>query len=113
MADFSDLDVLVNWVDRTWAGRAATGGCGSSSPSSGRRPMSRATSSGPTSRARGRRAGSAAGLRIARRWPRIYTPGWITLRDGGSRPSDGRESRTGLIDAQGRRKRAFNAYGRG
>jgi len=55
----------------------------------------------------------AAGLRIARRWKRIYTFGWIGLRDAPPRAEDGQEARNGLIDAKGVLKAAYFAYRRG
>ena len=112
MADFSDLDLLARWLDRYLA----------------RGDRNRhlrifiSEYSAPTDvqsyefnfhvtravQARWLRAG----LRIARRWSRICTFGWYTLRDAPPR-ADGMESRTGLIDAAGNRKPAYLAYKRG
>jgi len=54
----------------------------------------------------------AAGLRIAHRWSRIYTLGWIPLED--QQPNATHDEVTGgLIDAQGHRKPSYYAYRRG
>jgi hypothetical protein len=52
-----------------------------------------------------------AAYRIARRWSRIYTLGWIGLYDDPPR-RDGREVNRGLIDLAGRHKPSYNAYKR-
>ncbi|MDP9347347.1 MAG: hypothetical protein M3P44_16845 [Actinomycetota bacterium] len=111
-ADFSDLDLLAKWLDRYLA-------------RDGRNrhlPIFISEFTAPTDvesyefNFHVTRAVQAkwlrAGLRIARRWSRIYTFGWIGLRD---LPPDsmGRESRTGLIDVAGVRKPAYYAYKRG
>ena len=49
--------------------------------------------------------------RIARRWSRIYTLGWLGLYDDPLR-SDGLQVNRGLIDRSGRRKPSYNAYKR-
>lgn len=110
LADFSDLDVLVRWIDRYLA--------------RGRRDhhlrlfISEYTA--PTDApsyefgyhiTRGLQASwlqSAFG--IARSWSRIETLGWIGLRD--LKRGDGAVSDTGLIDASGVRKPAYYVYKR-
>lgn len=52
-----------------------------------------------------------AGLRITRRSDWIYSLGWIGLRD--ITRGDGTQTRTGLIDAEGRRKASYFAFRRG
>ena len=55
-------------------------------------------------------------LRVTRRWPRIYTLGWIGLYDEppvGSEYALGQETNWGLLDWQGLRKPAYLAYKRG
>jgi hypothetical protein len=54
----------------------------------------------------------ARAFKIARRWQRIYTLGYLGLYDDPPRP-DGLEVNRGLIDAFGRRKPAFYAYQEG
>jgi hypothetical protein len=49
--------------------------------------------------------------RIARRWSRIYTLGWIGLYDDPPR-SDGLQVNRGLIDRSGRHKPSYDAYKR-
>lgn len=51
-----------------------------------------------------------AGFEIMRRWNRIYTLGWHSLRD--IRRGDGEKSRTGLIDVRGVRKPAYYVFKR-
>ena len=53
-----------------------------------------------------------AALRIARQYDRIYTLGYLGLRDDPSRP-DGMEVNRGLIDQAGRNKPAYQAFKRG
>lgn len=111
-ADFSDLDVLAGWLDRYLARRGRNR----------KLPIFISEYTAPTDvesyefnyhvTRRVQARWLAAAFRITRRWPRIYTLGWIGLRDTGTRQK-GKESRTGLIDAQGRRKPAFRAYQRG
>ena len=110
-ADFSDLDVFVPWIDR-WLGRRGR---------NRKLPLFLSEYTAPTDvpsyefpyylTRRAQAQWLAAGLRIARRWSRIYTFGWIGLRDPPLR--DGEESRTGLIDANDVRKPAYYAYKRG
>ncbi|UUY05686.1 hypothetical protein LRS13_09250 [Svornostia abyssi] len=111
-ADFSDLDTLAGWLDRDLHRRGRN-----------RRlrifiseftmPTDKPSYEFPFHATRPAQARVlAAGLRIARRWNRIYTFGWMGLRDPAPR-ADGTESRTGLIDAQDRRKPAYDAYKRG
>ncbi len=54
----------------------------------------------------------SSALRIARRCPRIYTFGYLGLYDDPLR-SDGLQVERGLVDRQGVRKPAFNAFKRG
>ena len=57
-----------------------------------------------------------AALRITRRWPRIYTFGWLGLYDEAPNGPGGRsgdEANFGLLDWRGRRKPAYEAYKRG
>jgi len=111
-ADFSDLDVLVRWLDRyLQRGRRNR-----------RLPVFISEFTAPTDvpsyefnyhvtrRTQARWLASA--FRIARRWPRIYTLGWIGLIDVPPQ-ADGEESRTGLITRSGTRKPAFDAFRRG
>jgi hypothetical protein len=111
-ADFSDLDTLAKWVDR-YLGRAGS-----------RRKLRLFLSEFflPTDHANhelnfyvSRETQAdwlAAALRITRRWPRIYTFGWLSLYDDPPRPT-GDEVNRGLIDLQGQRKPAYDAYKRG
>ena len=80
-ADFSDLDVFVPWIDR-WLHRRGR---------NRRLPIFISEYTAPTDvpsyefpyylTRRAQAQWLAAGLRIARRWSRIYTFGWIGLRD--------------------------------
>jgi hypothetical protein len=54
----------------------------------------------------------SAALRIARRWHRIYTLGYLSLYDDPPR-SDHQEVHRGLMTWGGRRKPSFEAYRRG
>jgi hypothetical protein len=50
-------------------------------------------------------------MRIARRWPRIYTLGWYTLYDEAPGSGDpGRETNWGLLDWRGAPKPSYRAY---
>jgi hypothetical protein len=107
-ADMSDLDVFAPWV-RRWISR------------DGRNRRLRLFASeytAPTdvpsyefpyfvTRALQARWVTAA-FRVARQVD-LYGLGWLGLRDLPVRP-DGKESRTGLIDARGRRKPAYYAF---
>lgn len=113
-ADFSDLDTLAGWLDKYLA-------------KSGRNkklPIFISEYNAPTDgqsfefNYHVTRAVQAKwlreGLRIARRWSRVYTFGWHSLRDIPANPdSSGLASRTGLIDLRGRRKPSYQAYKRG
>jgi hypothetical protein len=55
---------------------------------------------------------TTAALKIARRWHRIYTFGWLSLYDDEPR-SDHQEVRRGLLTWGGKRKPAFKAFQRG
>ena len=111
-ADFSDLDLPARWLDRY----LARGGRNRKLPifiSEYTAPTDVPSFEFPFHVTRELQAKwLTAGLRIVRRSKRIYTFGWIGLRDR-SRDDKGRESRTGLIDAENRRKPAFSAYKRG
>jgi hypothetical protein len=111
-ADFSDLDTLARWVDR-YLGRG---------PGGGRLKLFLSEYTIPTDHAnhefnfyvRRRTAASwlSSALRIARRWPRIYTLGWIGLYD--EKPNArGDEVRRGLLDWTGAKKPAYRAYKEG
>jgi hypothetical protein len=111
-ADFSDLDVLANWID-------------SSGLRDGRGRRLRLFLSEfflPTDHfnwefpfyvtRRTQAIWLADALRITRRWSRIYTLGWFSLYDDPPRPR-GDEVNRGLLDRRGRRKPAYSAYQRG
>jgi hypothetical protein len=110
-ADFSDLDLVAGWLDRYLA-RAGR---------NRRLPIFISEYNAPTDKAgyefnyHVTRAVQArwlrAALRIARSWRRIYTLGWHSLRD--LERSDGRKSRTGLIDSRGVRKPAYYVFRQG
>lgn len=110
-ADFSDLDTLAGWIDRYLARR-------------GRRRLRLFLSEFflPTDHFNhefnfyvSRRTQAdwlAAALRITRRWSRIYTLGWFGLYDDPPRPR-GDEVNRGLVDRQGVKKPAYEAFKRG
>lgn len=111
-ADFSDLDLLAGWLDR-YLHRAGRNRKLPIFISEYTAPTDVPSFEFPFHVTRATQARwLAAGMRISRRWPRIYTLGWIGLYDAGPR-ADGAESRTGLITREGRRKPAFYAYKRG
>jgi len=111
-ADFSDLDLLAGWVDR-YLGRPR-----------GRRGIKLFLSElfWPTDHANHEfnfwvtRKTAASwlsdALRITRRWPRIYTLGWLSLYDD-PRNEDGDDVHRGLLTRGGRKKPAYWAYKRG
>jgi hypothetical protein len=115
-ADFSDLDTLAAWLDRY----------GYRTPR-GHRPrlfLSEFTlpSDHPnyefnfwvTREVQARWLGRA--LRIVRRWDRIYTLGWIGLYDeppNGPNGTHGNDVHRGLLDWEGRKKPAYEAFRRG
>jgi hypothetical protein len=111
-ADFSDLDTLARWIDRS-LGRA---------PGGRRLPLFLSEFTLPTDHQNHefnfwvdretqadwlRRA-----LRITRRWGRIYTLGWYDLYDEPPRAA-GDEVNHGLLDWQGRKKPAYRVFKRG
>jgi hypothetical protein len=110
-ADFSDLDTLARWVDRFLLRRGT------------RRPrlfLSEFTL--PTDHVnhefnfyvsrRTQASWLASALRIARRWKRIYTLGWLSLYDDPPRPA-GDEVNRGLLERDGTRKPAYRTFKRG
>lgn len=111
-ADFSDLDVFVPWIDR-WLRRSGR---------NRRLPLFISEYTAPTDvpsyefpyhvTRKLQAKWLTDGLKITKRWSRIYTLGWIGLRDAPPR-DDGEETRTGLIDARGVKKPAYYAYKRG
>ena len=111
-ADFSDLDTLAGWLDRYGYRN-----------SHGRRLrlfLSELTI--PTDHAsfefnfwvspRTQAQWLDAALRIARRWERIYTLGYLGLYDDAPRP-DGLGVNRGLIRRSGKKKPAFQTFRRG
>lgn len=111
-ADFSDLDIFVPWVDR-WLGRNGRNRKLPIFISEYTAPTDVPSYEFPYHVTRSLQAKWLTdGLRIARRWSRIYTLGWIGLRDAPPR-ADGEETRTGLIDARNVRKPAYAAFKRG
>lgn len=112
-ADFSDLDVLAGWIDRYLdrRGRNRNVKIFVSEYTAPTDVESYEFNYHVTRAVQAKWL--AAAMRISRRWPRIYTLGWIGLRDAAPRAEDGKETRTGLIDRQGRRKPAFKAFQRG
>ena len=54
----------------------------------------------------------SAALRITRRWPRIYTFGWLGLYDEPPNQS-GNQVNRGLLDWRGNRKPSYYTYRRG
>ena len=111
-ADFSDLDSLSRWIDRSL--RRGRGG----------RPLRLFLSefSLPTDHAnfefnffvsrRTQASWLASALRITRSYSRIYTFGYLGLYDDALQ-ADGLQVERGLIDREGRRKPAYNAFRRG
>jgi len=109
-ADFSDLDTLAGWLDRHRIGR-------------GRRlKLFLSEFTLPTDQAnhefnfhvsqRVQAEWLRAALRIARRWSRIYTLGYLGLYDDEPR-AERDEVRRGLLDHAGRRKPAYDAFKQG
>lgn len=110
-ADISDLDVFVPWIDRYLA-RAGRNRKLPLFLSEFTVPTDVPSYEFPIHVTRQLQAKWLTdGLRIAKRWSRIYSFGWIGLRDR-ERP-DGTETRTGLIDGKGIRKPSYYAYKRG
>ena len=115
-ADFSDLDTLAHWIDR-YLGRG---------PGGGRLKLFLSEFTIPTEHAnhefnfyvRRKTAASwlSSALRITRRWPRIYTLGWIGLYDeppNGPNGTPGDEVNRGLLDWTGQKKPAYRAFKEG
>jgi hypothetical protein len=115
-ADFSDLDTLAGWVDR-YLGRR---------PDGRRLKLFLSEFTVPTDHANYEfnfyvRRDTAASwlrsaLRITRRWPRIYTLGWVGLYDekpNGPHGRHGNEVNRGLLDWTGAKKPAYFAYKEG
>jgi len=110
-ADFSDLDTLAGWVDR-YLGQ----------PRNRTLRLFLSEFTLPTDHANWEfnfhvtRAVQAswlsAALRIARRWSRIYTFGYLGLYDDPVRP-DGLQVERGLLDRAGRPKVAYAAFKNG
>jgi hypothetical protein len=111
-ADFSDLDALARWLDR-YGYRDRRGR---------RMRLFLSELSIPTDHAnhefpfyvpwRVQARWLTAALRIARRWDRIYTLGYLGLYDDPPRP-DGLEVNRGLITYSGERKPSYRAFRRG
>jgi len=111
-ADFSDLDDLARWLDRyygrdsrrqrmrIWIGEWLV-------PTDGRNHSFNFSTTRSV-----QASWLESALRIAGRWPRIYAFNWYTLYDEPPNAA-GDETHWGLIDAQGRRKPAFNVFRRG
>jgi len=111
-ADFCDLDLLARWVDR-YLGQPR-----------GRRGVKLFLSAlfWPTDHANNeftfwvtRRTAASwltDALRITRRWPRIYTLGWLSLYDDPPN-ADRDDVHRGLLTYRGRKKPAYWAYKRG
>ena len=107
-ADFGDLDTLARWIDRNLRPRGMK--------------LFLSETSFPTDHAnfefnfwltRATQARWIAdALREARRWPRIYTFGYLGLYDDAVRP-DGLQVERGLLDRNGRQKPAYEAFKRG
>lgn len=108
-ADFSDLDDLVAWVDRS-LGR---GGRNRRLPifvSEYTAPTDIASDQWPYHVTRQVQANwLRSGFGIVRAWRRVYALGWYTLRDPDP-ALDPVSGRNGLIDLQGRRKPAYFVY---
>jgi hypothetical protein len=112
-ADFSDLDQLTKWLDRYMR---------RSRPDGHRLRLFLSEFSLPTGHAnhefnfyfseRTQARWLASALRIARRFARIYTFGYLGLYDDAPLPA-GDQVERGLITRSGRRKPAFEAFRRG
>jgi hypothetical protein len=112
MADFSDLDALVRWIDGNLGRR----------PGGGRIKLFLDEFGIPTDHPswifgfwvsrRTQASWLRSGLRITRRWKRIEALVYFKIRDDPPRPK-GDELRLGLLDAQGHRKPAFRVFQRG
>jgi hypothetical protein len=112
MADFGDLDRLAVWIDRSLGSR----------PNGKKIKLWLGEYFIPTDHQNAEfgwwvtRATQASwlrsALRIVRRWDRIATLNWLSLRDDPPNAA-GNQTNRGLIDAQGRRKPAFGVFKRG
>ena len=114
-ADISDLDTLTKWLDRNLRRKKAgctVDGCGCSSPRCRSRPTTPTSSSTSTLSQKTQADWIRRALRIARRWKRIYTFGYLGLYDDPVRPA-GDQVERGLIERSGRRKPGFTAFKRG
>jgi hypothetical protein len=110
-ADFCDLDEVVRWVDRylgrtpagkridLWLGEYAV----PTQPSEFGWYVSERTQASWLSSA----------LRITRRWNRIATMNWLTLRDAPPIDANHLFTSFGLITVDGRRKPSFDAFKNG
>jgi hypothetical protein len=111
-ADYSDLDTLTRWLDR-YGYRDRRGR---------RLRLFLSEYTIPTDHSnyefnfwvtwRTQAKWLAAALRIARRWPRIHTLGYLGLYDDPPRP-DGLEVNRGLLTRTGKRKPAFYTFQEG
>ncbi|CAA9491512.1 MAG: hypothetical protein AVDCRST_MAG85-1256 [uncultured Solirubrobacteraceae bacterium] len=109
-ADFGDLDTLARWLDRYRVGRGKKLRLFLSEYSLPTDRRNREFNFFVTRRTQASWISSA--LRVARGWKRIYTFGYLGLYD--EQPNAQRdEIRWGLLDANGRRKPAFDAFRRG
>ncbi len=110
-ADFSDLDTLAGWLDRYLhrSGRNRQLPIFVSEWSNPTDVPSYQFAWHVTRSVQARWVTDA--FRISRSFKRIRTIGWYTLFDL-PKDADGRDSRVGLIDAQGRKKAAYYAFKR-
>jgi hypothetical protein len=109
-ADFSDLDTLASWVDRYLHPANRHGHklpLFLSEFALGTDHFNHEANFYVTRRVQALWARDA--LRIARRWSRIYTFGWLGLYDDPPNRT-GDETTYGLLDWQGHRKPAYNAF---
>lgn len=112
-ADFGDLDTLAGWLDRDLKGAR---------PGGGRLKLFLSEITFPTDHANfefnfwvtreTQAAWIADALRATRAWPRIYTLGYLGLYDDAPRP-DGLQVERGLLERDGTRKLAYDAFKRG
>lgn len=109
-ADFGDLDTLAGWLDRYRVGRRRGLRIFVSEYSLPTDKPNREFNFYVTRRVQADWIATA--LRSVRRSRRIYTFGYLGLRDEPANATDD-EVRRGLIDAQGRRKPAFASFARG
>lgn len=108
-ADFSDLDTLVGWIDRSLARRGRNRGL-RLFLSEFLLPTDHPNSEFNFYVTREAQADwLSAALRITRRWSRIYTLGWVALYDDEPQ-ADGLEVARGLLEHDGDRKPSYAAY---